>query len=117
MGSGSGKGDSRVSGPGGDATGDVIPPWERWEIRYQATSVDDYATKLDHFNIELGLMGGGKSEREYVSNMTGSMKKYSSKDIEDRLYFNYTGGPMRDMDLTLLARAGYDTKRREPAQF
>ena len=43
MGKGSGAGDSRAAGPGGEGNLDVIPPWERWEIKYSTKSVDDYA--------------------------------------------------------------------------
>jgi hypothetical protein len=58
-GRGTGMGDSRGPGPLGDGSDDVIPPWERWEIRFSTSGVDAYARQLDFFKIELGAAGGG----------------------------------------------------------
>lgn len=55
---GGGMGDSRGPGPEGEGRSDIIPPWERWEIRYTTSGLDPYAMQLDFFKIELAAAGG-----------------------------------------------------------
>jgi len=120
MGTGSGLGDSRGAGPGGEGTLDVVPPWERWQIRWSTNSVASYAKQLDHFGVQLGLVGGGRSEIEYAFNLSKAKPDTSSapdSSNEKRLNFNYAGGPMVEMDLKLLARAGWNTRNRQSLQF
>ncbi|QDU93091.1 hypothetical protein [Lignipirellula cremea] len=120
MGSGSGLGDSRAEGPGGEGDSDGVPEAERWQIKWSTNSRQAYAQQLDFFKIHLGLIGGGQARIDYASDLSSAKPKtYSvaNGSQEKRLYFNYAGGPMRDLDLSLLEAAGLKTKGREPLQF
>jgi len=37
---------------------DYVPPWERWELRFESVNLTVYAQQIDHFKIELGAVGG-----------------------------------------------------------
>ncbi len=116
-GKGSGLGDSRQSGPGGDGE-DIIPRWERWQIRYASDNINKYAQQLDFFGIELGAAGGGREELDYASNFAGAIKtRTGSGEAEKRLYMTWTKGELQAMDRALLQRAGIPVDRRVTLQF
>ena len=120
-GSGTGMGDSRPPGPMGEGSDDVIPPWERWEIRFATTGVDAYARQLDFFEIELGAAGGGVPLVEYASNLSAArptVRKGRPED-EDRLYMSYrnTDSQLAVFDRQLLTKAGIRVDRRLVLQF
>lgn len=112
-----GRGDSRPPGPEGEGD-DIIPRWERWEIRWISTGIPAYARQLDYFGIELGAAGGSPM-MDYASNLSaGSPKKRQgiSKD-EKRLFMTWKGGTLQQFDKTLLSRAGIGTNGRIMFQF
>jgi hypothetical protein len=112
-----GLGDSRPPGPLGEGD-DIIPRWERWEIRYISNSINAYAQQLDFFNIELGA-AGGKPQVDYAKNFGKSRpdtRQGPSKD-EKRLYMTWKSGTLRQFDQQLLARAGIPTSGRMLMQF
>jgi len=114
---GSGRGDSRPPGPEGEGD-NVVPPWERWEIRYTTASLEEYARQLDYFGIELGAVGGSKLI-DYVFNLSRnppSHRQGPSKE-EKRVYLTWRSGTLREFDLQLLARAGVATQGRIVMQF
>jgi hypothetical protein len=114
---GSGRGDSRPPGPEGEGD-NVVPPWERWEIRYTTASLEEYARQLDYFGIELGAVGGSKLI-DYVYNLSRnppSHRQGPSKE-EKRVYLTWRSGTLREFDLQLLARAGVATQGRIVMQF
>lgn len=119
MGTGNGLGDSRASGPGGD--GDGGPAfYERWQIKFTTNSIETYAQQLDHFGIELGLIGGNKPEVEYASQLAnGKPTTRVAPDAsgEKRIRFNYGQGVMRNLDLSLMNKAGFNTRNRVPLHF
>ena len=117
MGSGKGLGDSRQSGPGGDGEGDGF--WERWDIRYSVEDIGKYAQQLDHFNIELGVLGGGVEGIDYVKNLSTNPQTRSIKDgsQETRFYFNFARPDMQRVDAQFLSKAGISTNNRFPVQF
>ncbi len=120
MGTGSGLGDSRSAGPGGNGTADIVPRWDRWRIKFSTKSEKEYSAQLDYFKIELGLIGGGKPEVDYAKSFSRPRpQKWTMPNAknEKRLRFNYTSGSMRQLDLKLLSRAGFSTTNREPLQF
>jgi hypothetical protein len=42
------------------ATGDdIVPPWQRWEVRFVTSGLQLYARQLDSLKVELGAVGGG----------------------------------------------------------
>ena len=111
---GKGMGDNRKRGNGDD----VIPRWQRWEIRYDSTTLADYSKQLGFFKIELGVLGGGRPGVDYLSFEGGSAKTRTVNDSEDdRLYFIWQGGKFRDQDRQLLAQAGVSTSGRVMCQF
>ncbi len=116
-----GMGDSRPPGPPGEGVTDVIPPWERWEIRFSTSGINVYARQLDHFDIELGAFGGGSPKVDYAYNLAGSppSRKQGEPDEEKRMYMSWQegSGPMAVFDQTLVRRAGIKTDRRVIVQF
>jgi len=118
---GRGMGDSRGPGPEGEGRDDVVPPWDRWEIRFATSGVNAYAKQLDFFNIELGATGGGSPIVEYASKLsTASPAKRTGKPEEEkRLYMSYrnTDSRLAAFDRQLLGKAGISTQRRLVLQF
>ncbi|MBM3998898.1 MAG: hypothetical protein FJ297_05040 [Planctomycetes bacterium] len=114
---GSGRGDSRPPGPEGEGEG-VIPPWERWEIRYSSASIAEYARQLDFFQIELGAAGGSKMA-DYVSQFTSNppSKRQGASKEEKRVYLTWRTGKLKEFDEVLIGRAGVATNGRILMQF
>lgn len=118
---GSGMGDSRGPGPLGDGRDDIVPPWDRWEIRFASSSMNAYARQLDFFKIELGAAGGGSSTIDYASNLriASPATRRGDPESEDRLYMSWRdpNSPLAAFDRQLLAKAGIATQRRLVLQF
>lgn len=110
---GQGAVDSRKAGNG------VIPRWQRWEIRYIATTLDAYAKQLQFFGIELGAMGGGRPGIDYAYFQQSKLvKKQQPAGQEDkRLYFIWQGGKFQQQDRSLLSQASVNTQGRVTCQF
>jgi hypothetical protein len=112
-----GLGDSRPPGPLGEGD-NIIPRYERWEIRYLSNSVNAYAQQLDFFKIELGA-AGGKPNVDYAFNLAKGRpdtRQGPSKD-EKRLYMTWKSGTLKQFDQQLLGRAGIATTGRMVMQF
>ena len=116
---GAGAGGKLDRGPGGRGNADIIPRWERWEIRYDSTNLADYARQLDFFGIELAATGGGKKMIEYAANLSQSppSRRTGAPDKEERLYMLWRGGPLERADRELLTAAGIDVRGRVLVQF
>jgi hypothetical protein len=115
---GTGQGDSRPPGPLGDGDPDVIPRAERWQIQYPSSNLKQYARVLDYFKIELGVIGGGRKEVEYATNLAGKpTKRTGSPDQEKRLYMTWRSGEMKQADSQLLSQAGVNTGSAVQIQF
>lgn len=56
-GAGKGLGDGRAPGPGSDGVIERVPRWQRWKIRFEPESRDDFANWLDQFQIKVGVLG------------------------------------------------------------
>ena len=114
---GTGKGDNRPPGPLGDGV-PVIPPWERWELKYVTTTVDAYAAQLDQFGIELGALGGGFPLVDYARDFTKGVKRRQGRGKDEkRIYFTSAGGNLERYDRILLQRAGVPVSGRIVCQF
>lgn len=113
-----GMGDSRPPGPL-DEGDNIIPRWERWEIRFESSSESAYARQLDAFKIELGAAGGGRKNVDYARNLTkGKPDTYSGPgDKEQRLYMTWRGGSLQKFDQNLLRKAGVNISNRLLMQF
>ncbi len=117
-GKGKGKGDSRQSGPGGEGD-NIIPRWERWQIKYNTSTINAYADQLDFFKIELGAAGGGLPKVDYAINLRAARprSRKGSGDEEKRLYFSWKTGKLKAYDKRLLTKANIKTARRVIMQF
>jgi hypothetical protein len=115
---GGGLGDSRPPGPLGEGD-DIIPRFERWEIRYNSTGIELYAAQLDFFGIELGAVGGGRRLIDYARQFQrGSpVVRQGSGETEKRLYMTWTAGALKRFDQQLLQSAGIDISGRIVVQF
>lgn len=113
-----GLGDSRPPGPLGEGD-NLIPRWERWEVKWESKSIAAYATQLDFFKIELGA-AGGKPNIDYAFNLSKGRpdtRTGPSKD-EKRIYMSWRGNtPLKAFDQTLLTRAGIAYQGRLMVQF
>jgi hypothetical protein len=56
-GRGNGLGDARQPGPGNDGVIERVPRWERWKIRFEPESEEEFAQWLDQYKIRVGVLG------------------------------------------------------------
>ncbi len=116
-GKGSGLGDSRSAGEGGEGE-DIIPRWERWQIQYAADNLAKYKSQLDYFKIELGAAGGGRPKIDYVANFTSGLKKRQGTSKEEkRLYMTWSRGALAKADRQIIASSGIPVSNRVVMQF
>ena len=112
-----GKGDSRPPGPLGEGD-NIIPRWERWEVRWTSNGLQAYARQLDYFKIELGAAGGGRTQVDYAVNLSQSRPDTRQGTADDkRMYMTWKGGQLQQFDRQLLANAGIPTGNRLLMQF
>lgn len=111
-----GDGDGDTEGPG---TEPGVPAWERWEVRLNAATTDEYARQLDFFQIELGVAGGGNPSVTYISQVAAAQPRVRTGNPRDekRLRFLHRSGALRDADRKLAAKAGVDTEGKVVCQF
>ncbi len=119
--SGTGRGDSRPPGPLGEGD-DIIPRFERWELKFQAKGLKQYAQQLDFYKIELACIGGGVPTVDYAFNLSTAPQKRSGTSAEEnklaRLYFMWrTESPLKQYDQQLLEQAGVRTSGRQILKF
>lgn len=112
---GRGKGDSRPPGPLGEGD-DIVPRYERWELKFAAKGLKPYSEQLDFYQIELACVGGSPMV-DFAMNVSKSPQKRSSTAVDEnkkqRLYFMWrTDGPLRQFDAQLLGQAGVRTQGR-----
>lgn len=118
---GSARGDSRPPGPLGEGD-DIVPRFERWELKFQSKGLQPYAAQLDFYNIELACVGGGVATVDYASSVSSSPKMRSGTSAEEnkltRLYFMWRQeGPLKQFDKQLLEQAGVKTSGRQLLKF
>ncbi len=114
---GSGMGDSRPPGPLGEGD-DLIPRSERWQIQYPSSNLKQYARILDFFKIELGVIGGGRTQVEYAAGFSSKpTKRTGAPEQEKRLYMTWRSGEMKQADAELLAKAGVNVTGAIQMQF
>lgn len=118
---GTGRGDSRPPGPLGDGD-DIVPRFERWELKFQAKGLRSYATQLDFFGIELACIGGNMATVDYASQFASAPRKRSGTSEEEnkrsRLHFMWRQeGPLKEFDRQLLGQAGVTTQGRMLLKF
>lgn len=112
-----GLGDSRPPGPLGEGE-DIIPRWQRWEVRWSTRGLSAYAQQLDFFKIELGAIGGSPQvDYAYNFHKPRPDRRSGPPDQDKRLYMTWRSGTLEALDRTLLARAGIKTDGRLVVQF
>lgn len=99
--------------------GDLIPRWQRWEIRYLSTTLESYVKQLEFFGIELAAIGGGQSTIDYATFSGGQPQRRTSAagQTDERLYFVWQSGKFKEQDRTLMAQAAVNTTGRVVCQF
>ena len=104
-------GERRRAGQGGNAS---VPRWERWEVRYNTTSVSVYAKQLQSLGIELAAVDGGQDTIDYASGLDQPKPptRQGKASAEKRLYLSYRRGQLKEFDRQILARAGIRTQGR-----
>lgn len=112
-----GLGDSRPPGPLGEGD-NIIPRWDRWEVRFISNSRNGYAQQLDFFKIELGAVGG-KPMIDYAVNLSKPRPdtRQGPSKAEKRLYMTWRSGTLKQFDQELLTSAGISTAGRLMMQF
>ncbi|MFV1965227.1 MAG: hypothetical protein ACC628_07360 [Pirellulaceae bacterium] len=112
-----GMGDNRPPGPLGEGD-DIIPRWERWEVRWISNSISAYARQLAFFKIEIGAAGGSPNV-DYALNLSQPRpsRRTGPPDAEKRLYMTWREGNLQAFDRSLLSRAGVNTNGRLIMQF
>ena len=114
FGTGTGQGDSRPAGPLGEGDGDIVPRWERWQVRFASADLTAYAKQLDFFKVELAAMGGGKELVDYAAQLSQPQpsRRSGNSAQEKRLYMTWRSGEMIEADKDLLTNAGIDINGR-----
>jgi hypothetical protein len=114
-------GGHRQRGPVDRWAPNVIPPWQRWEIRFTTSDIATYAQQLDFFEIELAAAGGGSPVVQYARNLAKPTpdRKRGDPEKENRLYMTWRqdSSTMAEFDRRLLARAGILTDGCSILQF
>jgi hypothetical protein len=101
------KGDSRPPGPDREGE-DIVPRFDRWQLNFSAHNINEYATQLDFYKIELGAIGGNIQGVDVATNLSGSptSRRIVSTEDEKRLYFMWTSpSPLMQFDRKLLQQA------------
>jgi hypothetical protein len=113
-----GRGDSRPAGPVGEGE-EVIPRYQRWDLKFASRNLNQYAEQLDHFGIELGAIGGGVATVDYAAEVSRTpIRRSGNGDQEQRLYFMYRDpGRLLQFDQSLLTRAGVPLAGRTVLKF
>jgi hypothetical protein len=83
LGDSNARGDSRPPGPEGEGE-DIVPRYERWELKFTARDRRSYATQLEAFKIDVGAIGGGIPTIDYVTNVSSAPTKKSSTPKEEK---------------------------------
>lgn len=117
---GNGQGDSRPPGPLGEGD-DIVPRFERWELKFQSKGLRPYAMQLDFYKIELACVGNATTV-DYAFSLANSPQTRSGTSAEEnklaRLYFMWRQeGPLKEFDRQLLSSAGVKTQGRQLLKF
>lgn len=118
VGKGSGFGDSRQAGVGGD--GPPVNEPQR-EIRFEPADRNEYARFLDFWKVELAVLDQRNNTVYYASNFTaGSPTTRSAdpaKNPENRVSFLSNGTAFEGLDRALVQRAGIANRGNIIIQF
>ena len=109
------KGDGRTPGLGSGKPGKP----RHWEVRFiQGNTLKTYASQLDYFGIELGVLLPG-NKVEYAYNLSKDLpdRRSGPADQEKRYYLTWRQGGLEEADHELLALAGIQGEGRLILKF
>jgi len=89
-------------------------------LKFNASTIQEYAQQLSHHRIELSAIGGAVAGVDYVIDVAGRPRSRHNPDSasEGRLYFRLVDrGPLDQWDKQLLNRAGISLKDRIVLKF
>ncbi|MDC0935028.1 hypothetical protein OAS39_01990 [Pirellulales bacterium] len=118
-GRGSGLGDARQAGPGGDGVVERVPRWERWKFRFEPKSLGDFSAWLDQYKIMVGVLG--RDNKVYVA--SGFSQGAPKVESGDPVKYGRLGrtipsdGPMPALVKQLATKAGIISKGRHALLF
>jgi hypothetical protein len=104
---------------GGDGNGGGIPEYKRWVINYEASDIEQYASQLNHFNIDIGVVKSNSNAIYRIRDVaSGGQVINSDREKEDKtLRFTHKKRRMKRWDQVLAKRAGSDTSEAFLCQF
>jgi hypothetical protein len=106
-GKGKGLGDARMAGPGGEGVIERVPRWERWKIRFEPDSANEFARWLDFNKIEIGVLGRDNLVHYGFNLSQGTPQTRTGEPIkETRGYTSAADGPMPALTEQLARKAG-----------
>jgi hypothetical protein len=120
-GSGTGKGDSRPPGPEGEGD-DIVPRFERWDIKFTARDKRNYMLQLDAFKIDVGAISGGIATVDYVTNLSTAPSKKSISPKEEKAkkrlaFVSKTENVLLQYEKQVLESAGIPISGRQILKF
>jgi hypothetical protein len=121
LGESSGRGDSRPPGPLGEGD-DIIPRFDRWELKFTARDRRNYAIQLEAFKIDVGAIGGGIPTVDYVTNVSSGPKKVSVSSKEEKArkrlkFISATENVLLQYERQILQSAGVPSNGRQVIKF
>jgi hypothetical protein len=96
-----------------------LPNHARWEFQFPpGTTIETYARQLDHFQMELGVIGGSQ-QVTYLSKLSNPKphSRTAPGSEDTRLYLIWNRGPLREADEILAKRAGLNPAGKVLAHF
>jgi hypothetical protein len=116
-----GKGDSRPPGPEGEGD-DIIPRFDRWELKFTARDRRNYAIQLEAFKIEVGAIGGGIATIDTITNIASAPTKKSVTPKEEKArkrlkFVSMNENVLLQYEKQLLQTAGITNSGRQVIKF
>jgi hypothetical protein len=106
-GKGKGLGDARMAGPGGEGVVERVPRWERWKIRFEPDSAGEFASWLDYYKIEVGVLGHDNLVHYGFNLSQGKPQTREGAPLkETRGHTSAADGPMPALTEQLARKAG-----------
>jgi hypothetical protein len=121
QGEASGRGDSRAAGPQGEGE-DIVPRYDRWELKFTARDKRGYAIQLEAFKIDIGAIGGGIETVDFVTNLASGAKKVSLSSKEEKArkrlkFISVNENVLLQYEKMFLQTAGIPQARRQILKF
>ncbi len=120
MGTGSGLGDKRASGPG-SGNSNIIPEWDRWKIEYTAGTSAEYMSILESFGIYLGAVSQISNQIIFYRDLNNGrptvISGSRSSPEAQNLYFKNNKTRLKRWDQNKVVAGGGDIESKLVVQF